>query len=451
MSTGRLIGLAAALAAALSLAAFSYLRFDTHPSAPGGGLPPGDAANTPSASKYSNNELIDFWRSRVERDPRDYISFTELAGAFMRRARETGDVDSYTRAEQALRRALDLNPRYAGALAYEASLLFARHDFEGALNAAERIYSLDPDAAHALAVAGDARLELGRYSEAQSDYERLLELSRTAPVFSRLAHLRELQGHPDEAIALTTEAVAQADEEQATAESRAWYRAQLGRLHFNVGDLESARAQYEASIEAFPGYVHALAGLARVAAARGDYDEAIGSYEQVVARQPILEHVAALGDTYAAAGRDADAKRQYDLVAAIDGLYRANGINTDLEIALFLADHDRNIEDAVSQARTVYEAQPGSIRAADALSWALYKAGNLDEALTYSNEALRLGTQDPLLFFHAGMINSTLGNDEVAADHLARALEINPHFSVLHAGEAEATLEALRSSVRHSR
>jgi tetratricopeptide (TPR) repeat protein len=120
----------------------------------------------------------------------------------------------------------------------------------------------------------------------------------------------------------------------------------------------------------------------------------------------------------------------HDLVAA-DGLYRANGINTDLEIALFLADHDRTIEDAVSQARTVYEAQPGSIRAADALSWALYKAGNLqagnlDEALTYSNEALRLGTQDPLLFFHAGMINIRLGNDEVAADHLARALKSTP-------------------------
>lgn len=447
----RLIGIGTALLIAAAIAGMSYIGFGRSASLPAGtGAPPSDTGGVPSQASLSGNQLIDFWRVRVERDPRDYISLTELAGAFIRNARETGDVTNYNRAEEALRRALELNPGYQGALAYQASLLYARHDFEGALNVAERIYSFDPNATHAIAVAGDARLELGRYSEAESDYERLLKSSQAAPVLSRLSHLKELNGEPDEAIRLMSNAVAQADEEQASAESSAWYRSQLARLYFSIGDLESAHGQYEASFETFPGYVHALAGLARIAAARGDYEEAIEMYEQVIERQPVLEYVAALGDVYSASGRGIEAQRQYELVATIETLYRANGVITDLEMALFLADHpaEGRIDDAVEQARTAYEDQPGNVRTADVLSWALYRAGEYSEALKYSNEALRLGTKDPLLFFHAGMINQALSNGDTARDLLSRALEINPAFSVLYSADAAATLEALKSSVR---
>ena len=173
----------------------------------------------------------------------------------------------------------------------------------------------------------------------------------------------------------------------------AWYRLQLGNLYFNTGNIESAEAEYERSLKAFPAYVHALAGLAKVQAARGDYDDAASRYGQVVDRYPIPEYVAALGDVHLAAGREDDASQQYDLVAAIDELYKANGINTDLQMALFFADHDLRLGEALRQARAEYERR-GSIQAADVLAWALYKSGQYEEAREYSEEALRLGTQD---------------------------------------------------------
>ena len=179
--------------------------------------------------------------------------------------------------------------------------------------------------------------------------------------------------------------------------------------------------------------MHAVAGNARLAAARGDYDKAIELYRDVTARQPVVEYVATLGDVYRAAGRSVEAQHQYDLVGAIDELYRANGIDTDLEMALYQADHDLDPEMALAQARAAYEARPESIRAADVLSWALYKAGKYAEALQHSREALRLGTQDSLLLFHAGMINDSAGDHEVARVYLSRAVEINPGFSVLYA------------------
>ena len=87
----------------------------------------------------------------------------------------------------------------------------------------------------------------------------------------------------------------------------------------------------------------------------------------------------------------------------MDKLLRANGVNTDLEIALFNADHDINLKTSLEKARTAYEARP-SVTAADALAWTLYRAGRPDEALPYARELLRLGSHDPQVLFHAGAV-----------------------------------------------
>ena len=42
------------------------------------------------------------------------------------------------------------------------------------------------------------------------------------------------------------------------------------------------------------------------------------------------------------------------------------------------------------------------------------------------DSALRLGTQDALFFFHAGMIERALGSAESARRYLERALAVSP-------------------------
>jgi tetratricopeptide (TPR) repeat protein len=115
----------------------------------------------------------------------------------------------------------------------------------------------------------------------------------------------------------------------------------------------------------------------------------------------------------------------------------------DMEIALFNADHDKNLTETVALARKAYANRPG-IHAADALAWALYKTGNYEEAGQYSIEALQLGTKDSLKLFHAGMIALKLGEKEQTREYLEQALAINPHFSILYADEARYTLETLK-------
>jgi tetratricopeptide (TPR) repeat protein len=399
----------------------------------------------------TTNAIIAFWEQRVRDNPGDFVAYNNLADAYLRRARETGDVSDYGRAEAAVSaslRELSAENNYT-ALALQASLHNVKHEFEAARQAAERAIALRPDASYGHAVMGDAQLALGQYDDAFATYRKLVEDAPGLTSFSRMAHIHELRGELDQADAAWQNALN--TDGGRRPENTAWARVQYGHFLFAQGKLDQAARQYVSALAVLPGYVHATAGQARIAASYERYDEAIGLYTTVVERQPVLEYVTALGDVYRAAGRDADAQRQYDLVAVIDQLYKANGINTDTEVALFLADHNLRIEDALSQAQAAYAARPASIAAADALSWVLYKAGRNEDALVYSKEAVRLGTKDPLLMFRVGMINFEAGNHDLARDYLSRAVDANPRFSVLYADEAAGVLAELSASVRDGR
>ena len=135
----------------------------------------------------STDAQLSFWRERIERAPQDFISLTYLGQTFLRKARETGDVADYQRAESALSKAVDLDPDYEFALAYLAAARFAKHDFRGALELATRVYSFDSQALQALATIGDAQLELGNYDEADAAYQQLAGRAPSAPAYGRRA------------------------------------------------------------------------------------------------------------------------------------------------------------------------------------------------------------------------------------------------------------------------
>jgi Flp pilus assembly protein TadD len=147
---------------------------------------------------------------------------------------------------------------------------------------------------------------------------------------------------------------------------------------------------------------------------------------------PLPQLVGTLGDLLRLSGREREAREQYAVVGAIERLLRANGVRTDLETALFDVDHGLRLRDALARARGAHGERP-SIEADDVLAWALTRNGRCDDALRYSKRALRLGTRDALKVFHRGMAERCLGRDAAARASFRRALELNPHFSLVWA------------------
>jgi tetratricopeptide (TPR) repeat protein len=392
----------------------------------------------------NTNATIAFWEARIATDPADFVAYNRLASSYIQRGRETSNVEDYTRAQAAVDASLAQLPGdNPSAYSLLAVLQNIRHAFAASLETARHALTLDPADLSALVTIGDAQLAHGDYDAAFATYNDVVNQAPTLSSFSRLAHIYELRGETAEAEGAWKNAIGL--DTGRNVEASAWAHTQFGTFYFNQGDFSNAAAQYTAAVEIFPDYIHATAGRARLAAARGDYDEAIAQYTDVTARRPLPEYVAALSDVYAAAGQPENAQRQYDTVLAIEQLYIANGINTDLQMALFLADHDLNPGGAVLQAQAVYDTQPNSIVAADALAWALYKAGRADEAVRYTTQALRLGTRDATLLYHAGLIAHATGDDQRARTLLMDALEINEGFSPLHSDVARQTLEDVGS------
>jgi tetratricopeptide (TPR) repeat protein len=400
----------------------------------------GYLADSASRTNASTDKLIQNLQAQLRINQNDWQSYSQLGLAYLQKARETGDPTYYQKTEEALDKALSMQPGDYASISVKGALALARHDFSAAIEWGEKARQINPDRTYAYGVIADAQVELGRYEEAIGTLQTMVDLRPDMSSYSRISYIRELHGDIDGALEMMQLAV---DSGTPNAESTAWVRTQLANLYFNIGDLEQAELEYQLTLQNYPDYVYALAGLGRVRAARGDLNAGIEYLNQAAAIMPLPEFVITLGDLYHASGQQEKAEQQYQLVAAIGALYRANGVDMDMEIALFNTDHEKDLTETVALARKAYANRP-SIHAADALAWALYKNGKYAEAQTYVKETLKLGTKDSLKLFHAGMIAFELGDHEQAGEYLGEALAINPHFSILYAEEARDTLKTLK-------
>lgn len=383
--------------------------------------------------------LIASLQDRLRVLPNDWRSYARLGIAYVQEARITADPTFYPKAEGVLERSLQINGKdnFEG-LTGMAALAAARHDFAAALSWGEMAVAANPYNADARAVVGDAEVELGRYANAFATFQKAVDLKPELSTYARVSYAWELQGNTTNAIRAMDLALQSAG----SPADAAWAANQLGELSWNRGRLSRAEKWYRESIARDPTFVPPHAGLAKVTAARGQLERATREYRWVVARYPSPEYVIAFGDVLSAAGRRAEADRQYALLRAEEQLFRANGVNVDLEIALFDADHGVDLAGGLAAARAEWERRQ-SINVADALAWQLYANGRYGEALAYSERALRLGTENALFFFHRGMIEQALGRTGAARRDLARALAVNPHFSILWSKVAARTLADL--------
>ena len=378
-------------------------------------------------------------QERIRRNPDDAAGYAALGLGLLQQVRETGDAGLYTQAGQAFDEALKRDPEQLEALIGQGSLALSRHQFAAAIEWGNQALALNPSRAAIYGVIGDAQVELGRYDESVATIQQMVNTRPDLSSYSRVSYLRELHGDSAGAITAMQQAVEAGGLVQ---EQTLWTQVQLGHLFFNRGDLVAAEAAYRRTLQSKPNYAYAIAGIARVHAAQGKLTEAIALYRELVDRLPLPEFVIALGEALEASGDRKGANEQYALVNAMQQLNADAGMNVDLELALFEAAHGSNPAKAVERARAAYGVRP-TIYAADALAWALHRAERNAEAQPFATEALRLGTQDASLYYHAGMIAHALGDTATARTHLERALAINPYFSVLHADESRQLVKEL--------
>jgi tetratricopeptide (TPR) repeat protein len=267
----------------------------------------------------------------------------------------------------------------------------------------------------------------------------MLDVRPGLPALARASYLRELSGDLTGAVTAMQQARAAG---ASSAYAQAVVETLLADLVYRQGDLDAAAAGYDAALRASPDLVTAATGRARVEAAQGDVDGAVQRLEELNRARPTVVSLTLLWQLQTSRGDVVAAESTGGVLRSVARLQEAAGQVVDLEMALFEADAGAGAE-AVRFARAAHAARPDNVFVNDALAWALLRDGQAQAAVPHVERALRLGTADPLLRYHAAEVFAAVGDLDRARTELEVVRRSTPWFSFAHLAAAGELAERL--------
>ncbi|HEV2198879.1 MAG TPA: tetratricopeptide repeat protein [Bryobacteraceae bacterium] len=350
--------------------------------------------------------------AQIAKQPDHASYYNSLAMAYARRARETSDVRYYQKAEDTLKRALELSPNDFESMKVQTWLLLGRHEFAKALEAATALNKRTPDDVTVYGYLADANAELGNYAAAVEAVQWMLKIrpGNVAGV-TRAAYLRELHGDISGALELMQMAYDSTPYQET--EDRAWLLTQMAHLHFLAGNLKESEKYAQGALGLFPDYHYALGTLAQVRSAQGRFDEAVTLLQKRYAAAPHAENLYALAEALSRAGRESEAAQSFAEFERLSLAESTIGDNSNHELIAYYADFAHQPEKALKIA--VQElARRRDVNTLDCYAWSLAASGDYAGADVQIRKALAVGVKDPRILAHAGAIAMHLHMDAEA-------------------------------------
>jgi tetratricopeptide (TPR) repeat protein len=372
----------------------------------------------------STDERIQTYERLLKASPDNSANQIGLIAAYLQKLRESADFTYLDRASKLVDRMLEKDGGNFVALRYLNEIDLQRHEFRTVADRSQTLIEDNPSDPGAWGNLGDASMELGDYDRAGKAYLRMFALRPGLGSYNRLAWWRFVTGDGETATQLMRNAVDAGDD---LPENTAWCEAELGDMYFKLGRVQDAANAYHAALVLFPRLHRAVAGLAKTEAYFGRTDQAIQYYLRAQSIVPMVEYAGALEDLYSAQSQPVKATTQRDLLATIETIGKATNEKTNRNLALVLADHDRHLDLALTLMKAEIPVR-GDVYTWDALSWVLFKSGQLAEAKAASAKALEQHTPEPLFYYHASKIASAAGNSDASRDYSLRLVALNPKF-----------------------
>ena len=391
----------------------------------------GNSAQSPEwiLSKKMSVGLI----QKIKNDPSDSKSHVALAAIYLQEARSSGNFNYYDMAAlNCINAVLKKDANSFEALTFKAMIFLSQHHFAEGLTLAAQIQKKYSYSAFVYGILLDANVELGNYKVALDDAEKMVSIRPDIRSYSRISYLREIYGDIPGAIEAMKLAV---DAGSSGTESTEWARVQLGKLYEQLGEMQYAEMHYMIALENRPSYPYALAGLARVAVYKRDFQKAIQLYQRADSGSNDYSFKEGLVDIYEFTGKNELALQiANSIVDEMEKLAKAtskgdsSGHYADKEMAYaYLATN--NYHKAIERALLEYNRRPANIDANETVAWAYYQSSDYSKAEQYIKVALQTGCQNPTLLCRAGLIYAKNGDKSTARKYFQQALKDNPGMS----------------------
>ena len=384
--------------------------------------------------RLTMSDDLDFFGRRLEElGPEDVLAVRRLVSASLLRFQTYAQEADLARAEKHLETLTDRYPASSSLWATVASARLSRHDFSGAVQAAERsVQVAGPDDAGARLRLFDAYLATGRYEWARD----LLSLPFNRDSFAYRTRAIRLQDR------LGDVAGARDGMEAALAVARsyaqppaivAWCLVELGHLEHHSGRPHRAVSRYREALELMPGNPAAIEGLAQVALGSDrDPRAAEALFLRALENGAHLDLYVRLIEMAEGAGwsERALSYRQRFLAAA-----QADASTERLHLrslALVLGREDETLDQALRYARRDLAIRRTSETYA-VLGWVLSRLGRTGDAWMWMEAAQTWVWPEPDVDYLSGLVALDAGHADRGRELLSRALtaetEIGPFKS----------------------
>ena len=380
---------------------------------------------------------IAFLQERVNRNPNDGLDLAGLAGAYIAKARVSGQTAWYVLAEQAAERSLAALPLAIGNVGAQlalAEIAQAQHDFSRALTLIEAVTKTQPRTASALALRASIQLAQGNLGDALRDVQPLVKALPNQSNLNLRAVILETQGKLEAAKQDFTHAleIEEADDAFSSARTRTLF----ARFSARHGQPKLAQGLLEEALRIAPGYPLALLQLADLEYRQSQFDAARATYNELLSSSKgspsTFDHAAILGLARIARATNAGEGDQLwnDALNVLRKEVTGGAFGHRRELARVLLErgNPQDVNEALKQAKLELNVRH-DWESLNVLAWAQQRARFLTEARATIQKALAVGVQDAELEYRAGVIEQSLGNLEQAKAHFTSAKKINPNSS----------------------
>jgi tetratricopeptide (TPR) repeat protein len=186
-------------------------------------------------------------------------------------------------------------------------------------------------------------------------------------------------------------------------EPQSWSKSTLAQLYIYTGEIDKAEQLYKEILTIRPSYAFALAGLAKVAENRKQYDKALSLLDSAASIIPEFSFHESMADIYLLKGDKEKAQKKYAQVEKMLKEDEDSGHFVALELCKLYIKMEK-FDLAKKYALQEYAVRPNNIEVNKDLALIAYKQNDLEKARQYLQVAQRTNSKEPELLSRAKLI-----------------------------------------------